>query len=327
MSPKNRMRSSGPTLSVAPMAYEIRPMRRDDIPPAFALIHQVYPCLVLTEDLLFQRFDQPLTYYRDQRFVAVEDGAVVGHVLARLYTDDEGTSHGRTYMAAVTPGHLDGDLPRDLLRVAEKHLIDHGADTLRAYAAQEGVQVGGEHFRKAILDQGYELSESAQILGLELAGLPPSPPVPEGVELRTLGEFEDDPRPIYELDRLTSQDEPGEGEDGFLPYPEWVRIAWNNPLSDRDISLALLMDGLPVAISLYVSDGAGRMESGMTGTLREYRNRGLAGYTKAKALELARAKGITHAYTGNHADNKPMLTINDRFGYTVVGSEETYLKA
>lgn len=308
------------------MAYQIRPMRRDDIPPAFTLIHEVYPCLVLTEDLLLQRFDQPLTYYRDQRFVAVEEGVVVGHVLTRLHDDDEGTTHGRTYMAAVPPGHLDGDLPGDLLQVAEKHLIDHGADTLRAYAAQEGVQIGGERFREAILGQGYELSESAQILGLELARLPPPPPAPQGFTLRTLREFEDDPRPIYELDRLTGQDEPGEGGGGFLPYPEWVRIAWNHPLSDKDISLVLLMDETPVAISLYVSDGAGRMESGMTGTLREHRGRGLAGYTKAKALELARDKGITHAYTGNHAHNEPMLTINDRLGYTVVGSEGTYLK-
>lgn len=301
-------------------------MRRDDVPPAFTLIQEVYPCLVLTEDLLFRRFDQPLAYYRDQRFVAGQDGAVVGHVLARLHDDDAGTTHGRTYMAAVAPSHLDGDLPEDLLQVAEKHLIDHGADTLRADAAQEGVQLGGERFREAILGQGYELSESAQILGLELARLPPAPPMPEGVELRTLREFEDDPRPIYELDRLTGQDEPGGGGGGFLPYPEWVRIAWNNPLSDKDISLVLLMDETPVALSLYVSDGAGRMKSGMTGTLREYRGRGLAGYTKAKALELARDKGITHAYTGNHAHNTPMLTINARLGYTVVGSEETYLE-
>ena len=301
-------------------------MRRDDVPQVFALIQEVYPCLVFTEALMLERFERPLTYYKDRHFVAIKDDVPVGHIRTRLHQDDKGTTHGRMYTTAVAPEHLDDALYGDLLRVAEKHLLDQGADTLRAEAAQEGVQIGGEVLRRVLMERGYELSESAQILGLALSDLPEPPPAPEGHELRTFAEFEDDPRPIYELDRLTSQDEPGEGDGGFLPYEEWLSAAWNNPTVDKDVSLLLVSDGTPVALSLYVSDGATRMESGMTGTLREHRGRGLAAYTKAKALELARDRGIEHAYTGNHTDNEPMLAINERLGYTVVGSEEVYLK-
>lgn len=308
------------------MTHQIRPMRRGDIPQTFALIQAVYPCLVFTEALMLERFDRPLAYYKNQHFVAVKDDVVVGHIRTRLHQDDKGEAQGRVYMAAVPSDHLDGALYGDLLRVAEKYLLENGADALRAEAAQEGVQLGGAHFRRVLLDHGYELSESTQILGLALSELPEPPPAPEGAELRTFADFEDDPRPIYELDRLTSHDEPGEGAGGFLPYEEWLSAAWNNPSADKDISLVLLLDGAPVTLSLYVSDGAGRMESGMTGTLAEHRGQGLAAYTKSKALELARGRGIEHAYTGNHSDNKPMLTINERLGYAVVGGEEVYLK-
>ena len=306
------------------MTIEIRPMRRADIPGTFALIRRAYPCLVLTEALITERFDRPLTYFRDQRFVAVEGDEVVGHVLSRLYEDENERTHGQTYMAAVTPRRVDGDLSDRLLETSERHLVDNGTEFLDADAAEEGVQVGGEDFRRAILERGYELTESSQILGLDLTTLPEPPPAPEGAELRAFREFDDDPRPIYEIDKATSEDEPGGPDDGFLPYEDWVRILWDNPLADRDLSLALLLDGVPVTISCYRSDGTGRMESGMTGTLREYRGRGLAAHTKTKALHLARQKGLRHAYTGNHSDNAPMLAINDRLGYGVVGSEETY---
>ena len=306
------------------MTIEIRPMHRTDIPGTFALIRTVYPCLVLTEALLTERFDRPLTYFRDQRFVAVEDDQVVGHVLSRLHEDGKGRTRGQSYMAAVAPRFIDGDLPDRLLETSERRLVDNDADFLGADAAEESVQVGGESFRQAILGRGYELAESAQILGLDLNTLPEAPPAPEGAELRTLREFDDDPRPIYEIDKATSEDEPGGLNDGFLPYEDWLRVLWRNPLADHDLSLALLLDGVPVVISCYRSDGTGRMESGMTGTLREYRKRGLAAYTKTTALHRAREKGIRHAYTGNHVHNEPMLTINDRLGYRVVGSEQTY---
>lgn len=306
------------------MTIEIRPMRRADIPGAFALIQKAYPCLVFTEALMTERFDRPLTYYRDQRLVAVRGERVVGHVLSRLHEGEKGRTYGQSYMAAVAPPLVDGDLSDRLLAASERNLLDNGADVLSADAAEERVQVGGEGFRRAILDRGYTLVESGQILGLDLATLPGPPTAPEGAELRTFREFADDPRPLYEVDRATSEDEPGGFDDGFLPYEDWVRVLWNNPLADHDLSLVLLLDGVPVTISCYKSDGTGRMESGMTGSLREYRGRGLAAYTKTKALHLAREMGVRHAYTGNHADNKPMLAINDRLGYRVVGSEETY---
>jgi GNAT superfamily N-acetyltransferase len=59
----------------------------------------------------------------------------------------------------------------------------------------------------------------------------------------------------------------------------------------------------------------------MTGTLRAYRGRGLAKLVKNDSLHRARAAGYTHAFTGNDADNRPMLAINKWFGYEIGATE------
>lgn len=111
-----------------------------------------------------------------------------------------------------------------------------------------------------------------------------------------------------------------------MSYGDWLEAVWGNPMADLEISLALLLDGVPVAISCYMSDGETRMESAMTGTLREHRGCGLGGYVKSMALHRARERGFTHAYTGNHETNEPMLAINNRIGYSLVGAESTYVR-
>lgn len=75
------------------------------------------------------------------------------------------------------------------------------------------------------------------------------------------------------------------------------------------------------AFSAANTDGLTRYWSGMTGTRRAYRNRGLAKLAKTDSLHRARAVGYTDAYTGNDADNGPMLAINTWFGYRICATE------
>ena len=306
------------------MTPQIRPATRADIPHIRALVNQAFPSWVLTEDYMLWRFDNPLPEFDDLRLVALEGDTVIGSIMGRLRTDENDTKHGRSFLG--TAPNQNEDLPARLLEAAESTLIEKGATVLRAAAAEESVQVGGERFREAILARGYELVESDHILGLDLEQLPEPPQAPKGVELRPWTEFADDPRPLYEIDKAADQDEPSADPEGFMSYESWLEAVWNNPMADLNLSLVLLLNGTPVAITCYKSDGATRMESAMTGTLREYRNRGLAGYAKLTALHRARQQGFTHSYTGNHETNKPMLAINNRIGYSLVGTESTYVK-
>ncbi|WP_017589815.1 hypothetical protein [Nocardiopsis ganjiahuensis] len=308
------------------MTPQIRPVRKDDLSQSFTLIRNGFPAVAVTEEHMRWRFDHPRPDVDDTRLVAVDGDRVVGHMISRVHTDEDGTRKGNSFYGALAEEHRDTDLAARLLEASEANLTEKGAAFLRTSAAQEGVQAAGEHFREAILARGYELVESHHVLGMELSRLPDPPQAPAGAELRRWSEFADDPRPLYEIDKAADADEPGETAEDFLSYEFWLDSVWHNPMFDLELSLALLLDGAPVAISCYSSDHDSRMESAMTGTLREYRNRGLAGYTKHMALHRARERGFTHAYTGNHETNKPMLAINNRIGYSLVGTENTYVK-
>lgn len=83
------------------MTSQIRPLRKADVPQAYALVKDAFPSMVLTEEHMPWRFDHPVPDVDDTRLVAVEGNTVVGYVLGRLRTDEDGTGHGRSYLGAM----------------------------------------------------------------------------------------------------------------------------------------------------------------------------------------------------------------------------------
>ena len=175
---------------------------------------------------------------------------------------------------------------------------------------------------------GYRASRSAHFLRLDLSGtaLPPRQDPPPGVELRTAADFADDPRPLFHLDAAVVADEPGDIDSEFTDYEAWIAEYWRHPHLDRELTSVAVADGRPVAFSVAHTDGA-RYGTGMTGTVRAHRGRGLAKLVKNDSLHRARAAGYTEAYTGNDADNGPMLAINKWFGYEIRATEVRYVRA
>lgn len=98
------------------------------------------------------------------------------------------------------------------------------------------------------------------------------------------------------------------------------------PALDHHLTSVAVVDGEVAAFSAAECDGAGRYWSGMTGTRRAYRGRGLAKLAKNDSLHRARAAGYTDAYTGNDAENGPMLAINRWFGYEICATEVRHVR-
>ncbi|SED70526.1 GNAT family N-acetyltransferase [Streptomyces sp. TLI_105] len=258
----------------------------------------------------------------DRPLVAVtEDGAIIGTAQLRIAHDapEPGIGSVNVY---VDPAHLGLGAGTLLLRAAEDHLVERGARMLYSWVLDEPAHRAWAERR------GYAPRRSAHFLRLDLttAELPPLQDPPSGVELRTAEDFAADPRPLFELDAVTTADEPGDVGAELDDYAHWRETIWEHPLFDRALTTVAVVDGVPAAFSAAQTDGLGRYASGMTGTAPAFRGRGLAKLAKNASLHRARAAGCVEAFTGNDAGNGPMLAINEWFGYEVGATEVRYVR-
>ncbi|TXS14468.1 GNAT family N-acetyltransferase [Streptomyces sp. adm13(2018)] len=304
------------------MTVIVRDVRAEDAEGFARVRRAALPFMLATGEQF--RFDWAHAHPdgHERPLVAVaEDGGIIGTAQVRIAHDapEPGIGSVNVYMDPAHGGRGGGSL---LLRAAEEHLAEHGARTLYSWVldAPENLAWAGR--------RGYSPSRSAYFLRLDLttAELPPLRTPPAGVELLTAEDFAADPRPLFELDALTTADEPGDVGTELDDYAHWRATTWEHPLFDRALTAVAVVDGVPAAFSAAQTDGLGRYNSGMTGTAPAYRGRGLAKLAKNTSLHRARAAGRTEAFTGNDTGNAPMLAINEWFGYQVCAREVRHVR-
>ncbi|MER5178063.1 GNAT family N-acetyltransferase [Streptomyces sp. NPDC002896] len=303
------------------MTVIVRTFRTEDAEGFARVRRAALPFMLSTAESV--RFDvahaHPDAHYRP--LVAEEDGEIIG--TAQLGVAHDSPEPGQGYANVyVQPERLRRGAGSLIVRAAEEFLAGHGVTTLYSWALDAP---GNRAFAEK---HGYRASRSAHFLRLDLAGgtLPPLQRPPAGVELRTAADFADDPHPLFHLDAETVQDEPGDIDTEFTDYEQWLSETWGHPLLDRELTTVAVVDGRPVAFSMARTDGASRYATGMTGTARAYRGRGLAKLAKNDSLHRARAAGYTEAFTGNDTENGPMLAINKWFGYEICATEVRYVR-
>ncbi|GAA2262305.1 N-acetyltransferase [Streptomyces ruber] len=279
------------------------------------------PAMLATPESVVHSLTRAHPDARFRQLIAEEDGEVIG--TAQLYvahdSPEPGQGNANVY---VHPGRTRRGAGALLVRAAEEHLAAHGVTRVFSWVLDEP---GNRAFAER---RGYRASRSAHFLRLDLANapLPPLPETPPGVEVRTAADFTDDPRPLFELDAEASADEPGDIEHELADYEAWLDETWRHPLLDRELTSVAVAGGRPVAFSVAHTDGDGRYHSGMTGTARSHRGRGLAKLVKSHSLHRARAAGCTEAFTGNDAGNDPMIAINKWFGYEICATEVRHVR-
>ncbi|MEV3873638.1 GNAT family N-acetyltransferase [Streptomyces sp. NPDC049906] len=296
------------------MSIVVRPFEPADA-EGYALVRRAaLPFLLVTAESVAFHFAEahPDMHYRP--LVAERNGEVIG--TAQVGVAHEASRPGQGFANVhVHPDHRGLGAGTLLSRAAEEHLVEVGAEAAYAWVVDEP---GHRAFAER---RGYRPGRSARFLRLDLAALPAPLPLPDGVELRTAEDFADDPRPVFALDAGCAADEPGDVDAGFADYAQWLRETWNHPLLNRELTTIAVVDGEPVAFTAARTDGTASYLTGMTGTARAHRGRGLASLVKSDSLHRARAAGLTEAFTGNDAGNAPMLAVNARLGYADCGGE------
>lgn len=303
------------------MTVIVRDFRPGDAAAVVRVRRASVPYAVTTEDALHftVRSANPAAKYR--MLVAEYDGEVVGtsHVALAYDSGEPGVARLNPH---VHPDHTGKGIGSAILRAAEEHLAAEGATTLFSWVNDvPSSRAFAEH-------RGYAPLRTAHFQRLDLAGatLPRAPELPAGYTLATAADFADDPRSVFEADAEASSDEPGDISQDLDDYEDWLNQTWRHPCLDHGLSTVVVADGRIAAFTAAHTDGATTYLSGMTGTLRAHRGRGLAKAAKADSLRRARAAGYTDAFTNNDAGNEPMLAVNSWFGYQVCASEVRHVR-
>ncbi len=294
----------------------IRPVDLDrDAADIVALIREVHPTATIDaagwrhRERTVPERAEPLT------LVAVDEGRVVG-----------GVSAARTFLAgdnayihlAVRESHQRRGIGSALYEAGLAHALSLSPQALLTdfYENDAGVRFATAHgFRQV-------RAEAVAVLDPRTVDERPSP----DVELRPARDV--DPHQLHAVDEAATRDMPQTDTIEEIPYDEWVQHVLEHPLFSLDGSFAAIVDGVAVAVSFLVADHeSGRATNMFTGTLRDYRGRGLGLAVKLASTHWAAENGIAQIATSNDETNAAMLAVNRRLGYRPAGRRVEWLRS
>jgi GNAT superfamily N-acetyltransferase len=294
---------------------EIREFEDRDAPRAAALLRELLPMSTTAERLVHRMHSRP-ERAQHRAWVAEEEGEIVGWGQGRLEWAADVTDVGAVWVC-VRPDRRRRGLGTALWERAESHLRSHGARELFTYV---GDDPAGEHF---VVGRGFEQAREDSLSALDprtadtssLAGLE-SALGARGLRAVPLSHVLDRPRELHELFVRVLADVPADHAATNMTYEAFVHRTLEDPELDREASYVVLDHDRPVAFAWLIVDREGRRaQSEMTGTLPDYRRRGLARLAKLATIRWCAEHGIERLLTGNDTTNAPMLALNRELGY------------
>ena len=304
----------------------IRAGHDGDLAAIARLFNEVYPHWTQSEAGLRHRLSSEPDRARRRTWVVEEDGELAGSSSSSFdfHSSKEDVAFVQVMVAAR---HRRRGLGDALLAAAMTHLTESGARKVITHTTeQEGRRfLEARDFRHTLTGRLSRVDPRAVDLS-QLARLEREK-AKEGFTLAPLSALRDRPELIHAVDAAASRDIPLDEPITDVRFDEWERYYWRHPDLSLDGSFAVLHDGRPVAFTMIRADPATRRASNdMTGTLAEYRGRGLARLAKLASLRWAAEHGITQIVTGNDETNAPMLAVNARLGYMPFASEYSYVR-
>jgi GNAT superfamily N-acetyltransferase len=298
----------------------IRPASLDDVPAASRLISAIDEDTVLTAEGMLHFVRTVPERARRALWAAEVDGELVAWASAGLNWESDRDGDCSATLV-VHPEHRRQGIGSAVWDRLEEHLGSIGAERVSVMGRDKA------DTHRFAASRGFRETGRVRMSRLDPTTLPPPPEPPDGVELRPFAAFADDPRPVYELDLEVAPDEPHDLPIAHFEWEEWLERYWRHPMVDHDCSFVAVMDGVPASFTLLtVAPEIGRAMTGMTGTRRAFRGRGLAELVKRHSLARATAKGVTAAFTENDETNVPMLAVNERLGYRPSTTRVTFLR-
>ena len=290
-------------------AAVVREAGIDDAHGAAALFQLVYPEFVTTPAGTRHFMSTSPPAAQRHWWCAESEGEIIGWATAALVVDT--SEEGVVWISLVVhPEHRGQGIGTTLAELAEQHATVIRARRILARSRADDASAA------FVRSRGLIQTSSADLLVVDPRTVA-APDPPAGVALLPFAAFESDPSPVHHVDAVAVLDEPGDVTFDEMPFDRWLENFWRHPLLDHDASFVAAVDGVPAALTCIETDRElGRGSNNGTGTLPEYRRRGLATLAKRASLSRAATLGITAVYTGNDVTNDPMQAINKKLGYT-----------
>ncbi len=286
----------------------IRPFTSEDAAAVAHMARAATPYWLWTAASVLHEHQSQPERARANWLVAVDGDQVIGWAEANL-TWQVASPGVADVWVVVRPDREGEGTGRELYAQSEAHLRACGARKMTSYAAPGS---RGEQFADV---RGFTTARREQLYEIDLLTVGPPPSCsPAGAALVQLGELRDRAHELYELfvtvEAGMPTDEPWTGST----FEEWEAEMWRNPHLDNETSVVALVDGRAVAVSWLLVAGC-FAEVEVTGTLPEFRRRGLARATKSESMRLAAERGVERIVTGTDFENAGMLALNDALGF------------
>ena len=311
----------------APARPVIRPYRPADLPGVTVIFEERVPEELITDAVVEHLLNATPERARALRLVADDDGEIAAWASTALVTETDRDDVAWVSVYVREPWRGRG-LGSELFARVQRHALDLGARKLLASTGDdEGARRFVEHrgFRHTFTRRVSTVDPRA----VDVSGLGPLRDrlAGDGFELRPLSDFRELPEAIYAIDIETSRDIPADQPFTHMPYTEWLEEYWRSPVLHFDGSFVVVHEGRPVSFALLRAvPERGKAANDMTGTLREYRGRGLARLAKLATIAWAAQAGIGLLSTENDESNAPMLALNVSLGYRATAAHLSWVR-
>jgi GNAT superfamily N-acetyltransferase len=283
----------------------------EDADAVAELLRLAYPYAPFTSAGIRHRFEVAHSEERPAWWKVEREGRLVGWAHAALNVLS--AERGRAFaILAVHPQARGSGVGSMLWSTVASHLSE--------IAATKTTIVSRDDAASMRFARGRGLAQVATdtMLAVDLRTLE-SAVVPPDVVVQPLSAFSEDPELVFSCDAEAARDEPGPFDLDGMTMERWLRLFWEHPELERDLSVALVAGDDVVGTTFLFADRAHALaENGGTGVRREHRGRGYGLLMKRASHARAAAAGITQIVTHNDETNAPMFAINRRLGYEQV---------